>query len=106
MPPIECIELAVEPRLGWYLPLDPGLLNISASAIMMHVQTPTDLGNGYSPLVGDGDIGERLSTECRGAGEAMIGIACSEKRGLNQLCAQLSGLQPPPTTAQSMLLVE
>jgi hypothetical protein len=75
VPPIECIELAVEPRLGWYLPLEPGLLlNISTFTISSN-STPTDLGNGYSPLVGEGDIGERLSTECRGAGEAMIKMA-------------------------------
>ena len=58
------MELAVEPRLGWYLEVDPGLYIVSP--ISLSGRSRSHLGNGYSPRVGDGDIGERLSTESRG----------------------------------------
>lgn len=59
-PPMEVIELAVEPRRGWYLPFEFGLCADSYR------------GNGYSLLrVGeDGDA--KLSIEYRGAGEDMM----------------------------------
>lgn len=73
-PPIECIELAVDPRLGWYLLLEPGL---ALSALCVYFKTgsiSTDLGNGYSDRDEGGDAGERLSTDSRGSQEAMITI--------------------------------
>ena len=54
----------------------------------------TDLGNGYSLRACDGEIGERLSTECRGAENAMIQIVpCpSQRTAFNIDCAYRSNL--------------
>lgn len=59
-PPIECIELAVDPRRGLYLSLEPGLCDESYR------------GNGYS-LSRRGDVGDvRLSIDCRVAGKDIM----------------------------------
>ena len=58
-PPIECIELAVDPRLGWYLPLEPGLALSVSPWPAKTGRRQTDLGKGYSFRDGAGDIGER-----------------------------------------------
>jgi hypothetical protein len=43
------------------------------SALSLHINNfSAHLGNGYSPRYGEGDIGERLSTDSRGVGEAMM----------------------------------
>jgi hypothetical protein len=63
VPPIECMELAVEPRLDWYLPLEPGLETISDPS--PHIKYWAKyLGNGYSCRESVGDMGERLSKDC------------------------------------------
>lgn len=46
--------------------------------------------------MGEGDIGERLSTECRGAGEAMIGLVRSRTGFWNNDCAQPDSIRNPP----------
>jgi hypothetical protein len=102
-PPIECIELAVEPRLGWYLPLEPGL-TVSASLQPFTIRRPrTDLGNGYSFREGVGDIGEGLSAESRGVEEAMITMIFPNHQESSDHC-NIQLIRPPtsPAAAQSI----
>lgn len=75
VPPMECIELAVDPLLGWYLILllllEPGLRDCQRNSPSSRYIV-TNLGKGYSLLEKVGELGEKLSVERRGVGEAMI----------------------------------
>ena len=70
VPPIECMELAVEPLRGWYLLLEPDLPTISIPS--WGAPLGTDLGNGYSLREGVGDVGDKLSTEGRRVDEDIM----------------------------------
>jgi len=73
---------------------------INTSGTNSHRSTLTYLGNGYSPLVGEGDMGERLSIECRGTGDAMTRTACAfAVRTLEQLLPGTSTTSSSPYTS-------
>lgn len=98
VPPIECIELAVEPFLDLNLGplLEPGLELLTPQA--QPDINVSYLGNGYSFRGKAGELGEKLSTERRGVGEAMVTITLLAILSSHTLSALIDSYphRPPP----------
>ena len=96
----------MEPRLRWYLLLEPVLTLSARWPPFKASRCSTDRGNGYSDRDEGGDAGEMLSTDGRESQEAMTTIILPNDRALYDHCdVQLLTSYLPHYRAMDMTLI-